>query len=128
MTSPVRRPTRQQAAVAAALAQLPGFVSAQQLHSRMRDAGSAVGLATVYRTLATLAAAGTADVLRTADGEARYRACSTGHHHHLVCQVCGRTVEVDVPLVEGWAERIGAEHGFRDTRHTVEIVGTCADC
>lgn len=128
MSTP-RRPTRQQSAVVEALGAGDDFVSAQHLHARMRAAGAGVGLATVYRTLAALAADGAVDVLRSEDGEARYRRCAnTGHHHHLVCRTCGRTVEIDGPTVESWAERVSAQHGFRDTEHTLEIVGTCADC
>ena len=67
--------------------------------------GDKVGLATVYRNLQAMAADGEIDMLRTDDGEAVYRACSTGHHHHLVCRDCGRTVEVEGPTVEAWAEQ-----------------------
>ena len=123
-----RRPTRQRAAVAAALAYVEEFRSAQELHALLRETGEKVGLATVYRTLQSMAADGDVDMLRTDDGEAVYRACSTGHHHHLVCRGCGRTVEVEGPAVEAWAERVSAAHGFTEVRHTLEIFGTCAAC
>ena len=123
-----RRPTRQRAAVAAVLADVDEFRSAQELHALLREAGEKVGLATVYRTLQQMAADGSIDMLRTAEGEAVYRACSTGHHHHLVCRECGRTVEVEGPAVERWANKISEEHGFTDVQHTLEILGTCADC
>jgi Fur family ferric uptake transcriptional regulator len=127
MTAAVRS-TRQRAAVAAVLAETDEFRSAQELHELLRRRGDAVGLTTVYRTLQALAEAGEVDVLRTDDGEAVYRRCSTGHHHHLVCRGCGRTVEVAGPTVERWADRVAAEHGFTEVRHTLEIFGTCADC
>jgi Fur family ferric uptake transcriptional regulator len=114
--------------VAAALADVEEFRSAQELHALLREAGEKVGLATVYRTLQQMAADGSIDMLRTAEGEAVYRACSTGHHHHLVCRECGRTVEVEGPAVERWAHKISEEHGFTDVQHTLEIFGTCADC
>ena len=124
-----RRLTRQQSAVAAALGGADDFTSAQDLHARLRNEGHKVGLATVYRALQTLADQGQVDVLRTDDGESVYRRCSTGaHHHHLVCRSCGRTVEVEGPTVERWADAVSAEHGFRDVTHTLEIFGTCADC
>lgn len=128
MTETLRRPTRQRNAVAAQLAGTPEFTSAQEIHARLRDSGQSVGLATVYRTLQAMAADGSIDVLRTDEGESVYRRCSTGHHHHLVCRECGRTVEVEGPAVEQWAERISAAHGFTDVRHTVEISGTCSGC
>ena len=123
-----RRPTRQRAAVAAALAEVEEFRSAQELHALLRAAGDTVGLATVYRTLQAMVADGDVDMMRTVEGEAVYRACSTGHHHHLVCRSCGRTVEVEGPTVEAWADRVSAEHGFTDVHHTLEIFGTCAEC
>jgi len=129
MTSPTRRrPTRQQAAVSAALQEVPEFSSAQELHTRLREAGEKVGLATVYRTLTGMVEAGEVDVLRTDEGEAIYRMCSTGHHHHLVCRECGSTVEIEGPAVERWADQVAAEHGFSDVAHTLEIFGTCAEC
>ena len=128
MAETVRRPTRQRAAVAAVLADVEEFRSAQELHAQLRDAGEKVGLATVYRTLQAMAADGAIDMLRTDEGEAVYRACSTGHHHHLVCRGCGRTVEVEGPVVERWTHKISEEHGFTDISHTLEIFGTCADC
>jgi len=104
------------------------FVSAQDLHARLRSAGHAIGLTTVYRALAAMAEGGEADVL-TADGQQVYRACGRGeHHHHLVCRSCGKTIEVSGPAVERWAAAIGGEHGFVDVTHTVEVFGTCADC
>ncbi|MGN6409095.1 MAG: Fur family transcriptional regulator [Curtobacterium sp.] len=126
--SGTRRPTRQQAAVAEMLGRSEEFTSAQTVHARLRDAGEGVGLATVYRALQSMVEAGTVDVLRTDDGEAVYRACSTHHHHHLVCRQCGRTVEVEGPAVERWADAVAAENDFSDVTHTLEIFGTCADC
>ncbi|MFB6817312.1 Fur family transcriptional regulator [Streptomyces sp. NPDC056347] len=128
--APVRgRSTRQRAAVAAALDEVDEFRSAQELHDVLRHRGDSVGLTTVYRTLQSLADAGEVDVLRTTDGESVYRRCSTGdHHHHLVCRLCGKAVEVEGPAVEQWAETIAAQHGYVNVAHTVEIFGTCAEC
>jgi Fur family ferric uptake transcriptional regulator len=122
------RSTKQRAAVAAALASVEDFRSAQELHDLLRQQGQSVGLTTVYRTLQGLSDAGEVDVLRTPDGEAMYRRCSSGHHHHLLCRRCGRTVEVEGPAVERWASTVAEQHGYVDVDHTLEIVGTCGDC
>jgi Fur family ferric uptake transcriptional regulator len=121
---PGRRSTRQRTAVAELLEQLDDFRSAQDLHEELRKRGKGIGLTTVYRTLQSLADAGEIDVLRTDSGEAIYRRCSTHHHHHLVCRNCGRTVEVEGPAVEKWAERVASENGFSEVSHTVEVFGT----
>jgi Fur family transcriptional regulator, ferric uptake regulator len=125
---PGRRSTRQRTAVAELLEQLSDFRSAQELHEELRKRGQGIGLTTVYRTLQSLADAGEIDVLRTDSGEAVYRRCSDHHHHHLVCRNCGRTVEVEGPAVEKWAERVASENGFSEISHTVEVFGTCAAC
>lgn len=125
---PGQRSTRQRAAVAKLLGELDEFRSAQEIHEQLRRRGEAIGLTTVYRTLQSLADAGEIDVLRTDSGESAYRRCSAHHHHHLVCRACARTVEVEGPAVERWAERIAADHGFSDIKHTIEIFGTCSDC
>ena len=68
-------------------------------------------------------------MLRGEEGEIFYRRCATRvHHHHLVCRVCGRTVEVAGCEVEAWTERVAAAAGFGDVEHTVEIYGTCGGC
>ncbi|MBC9956918.1 Fur family transcriptional regulator [Yimella sp. cx-51] len=122
-----RKLTRQQTAVAGELARRSDFASAQELHAALISSGQSVGLATVYRTLQTLANDGEIDALLTPDGETIYRRCETEtHHHHLVCRQCGRTVEVDGPAVERWADKVSAEHGFRDVEHTLEIFGVCS--
>jgi Fur family ferric uptake transcriptional regulator len=122
------RPTRQRQVVTDALDDLAEFRSAQDIHAVLADRGEPVGLATVYRTLQLLVDNGVVDQLRNDAGEALYRRCSSGHHHHLVCRSCGRTVEVEGPTVERWADRVAGEHGFIDVAHTLEIFGTCPDC
>jgi Fur family ferric uptake transcriptional regulator len=122
------RPTRQRRAVVSALQGFEDFRSAQDIHDLLRRNGENVGLSTVYRTLQALADGGEVDVLRGADGETVYRRCSASHHHHLVCRSCGRTVEIEGPAVERWADRVAGEHGFTDVSHTLEVFGTCPDC
>ncbi|MFF3570786.1 Fur family transcriptional regulator [Nocardia jiangxiensis] len=122
------RSTRQRSAIAALLSDTEEFRSAQDLHDELRRRGEGIGLTTVYRTLQSLADAGVVDVLRTDTGESVYRQCSQGHHHHLVCRHCGRTVEVEGPTVEAWAQTVARQHGFTDISHTMEVFGTCCEC
>ncbi|MCV2393914.1 transcriptional repressor [Actinotalea sp. M2MS4P-6] len=125
----MQRMTRQRSAVTDALEGLDEFRSAQQLHELLRANGEQIGLATVYRTLASLADDGVVDVLRTTDGEQVYRRCARpGHHHHLVCRDCGRAEEIEGPGVEAWADQVGAAYGFAAIEHTVELTGVCPDC
>ncbi len=94
----------------------------------MRHDGSTVGLATVYRALQAMAASGEVDSIRTPDGQIAYRTCTPGHHHHLVCRSCGRTVEISLPGLEEQTRKIAGQYGFAEIDHEVEFFGTCADC
>lgn len=124
----MQRNTRQRAAILETLSRQDDFRSAQQIHEQMRSDGESVGLATVYRNLQTLASAGRLDVLIGADGESLYRQCEDeGHHHHLVCRECGRTVEFLAPKLETQVTAIADEHGFTDLNHTLEVFGLCPD-
>ena len=126
------RSTRQAAAIEDVLREADGFRTAQQLFDELRQRGDSVGLTTVYRNLNLLAEAGLADVVHRADGETQFRLCghtdSQGeHHHHIVCRVCGRSVEVAGPEVEQWADRVAAAAGYTQISHTVELFGLCPD-
>jgi Fur family ferric uptake transcriptional regulator len=128
-TSPQpQRTTKQRTAILDALAHQDDFRSAQQIHEQMRADGEKVGLATVYRNLQTMSRSGQVDVLVTDDGESIYRQCAkSDHHHHLVCRVCGRTVEIQAPQVEELTREIARNHGFSDVHHTMEIFGLCPE-
>src|ERR1017187_1670900 len=128
-TSVQQRTTRQKRALDQLLAACADFRSAQELHAELRAGGARVGLTTVYNNLRSLADRGAVDTVRTEGGETLYRRCeSESHHHHLVCRLCGRTVEISAPVVERWAAEAAAAEGFIDVRHTVELVGTCRQC
>jgi Fur family transcriptional regulator, ferric uptake regulator len=128
LVTTAQRRTRQRAAVEEILGRTDQFRTASQIHDDLRHSGSGIGLTTVYRTLQLMAGADQLDSIRTDDGETAYRRCSTGHHHHLVCRSCGRTVEVEGPAMESWTSQIAEVHGFRDVQHNLEIFGVCADC
>ncbi|MFM6977147.1 MAG: Fur family transcriptional regulator [Micrococcales bacterium] len=123
-----RRNTRQKDAVRHALGVASGFVSARHLHLVLMNHGSTIGLATVYRALADLAEAGDADSLPSKDGEVLYRACTTTHHHHLICRDCGTTVEIEVQQLEKWVDQVSEAHEYTKPSHTLEIFGICQDC
>ena len=59
----MKRNTWQREAVTTELTDVHGFVSAQALYGRMRDAGSTISLATIYRALTDMVGEGTVDSL-----------------------------------------------------------------
>jgi Fur family ferric uptake transcriptional regulator len=123
-----KRNTWQKQAVLAAMVNNKEFLSAQQLYQRLVSGGQKLGLTTVYRALTELVDQGVADSLLLADGEARYRICAPEHHHHLICNTCGKTVEFDLPGFEEQIEQIAKKQGFSGVSHQVELHGTCSRC
>lgn len=127
MSAPVRQ-TRQRAAIRHLFSRNEEFRTAQQVHAALAAAGDKVGLATVYRALQSMVESDELDAVRSPDGEMTYRACSSGHHHHLICRNCGKAVEIEAHAVEAWAAKVAAEYGFRDAGHELEMFGLCSDC
>lgn len=116
--------TVQRQAIRQALAQASGFTSAKQLHQRLTSQGIHVGLATVYRQLNVLAQSGCADSILTAGGR-MFHACSPGsRHYYLVCEICGRTEEIEPPAKE-WIDAITSAHGYAAVRLVLDIFGRC---
>jgi Fur family transcriptional regulator, ferric uptake regulator len=121
------RPTRGRVAVLDELSREADDATAQAIHRRLAVRPKPVGLATVYRALHDLAAAGVIDALPHG-AETCYRLCGAGHHHHLVCSECHRVVELTDCRLGGWLARASAAEGFLVTDHTLEAVGLCASC
>ena len=123
-----KRSTWQKTAVKEALNASTGFVSAQELYQALVLQGQKIGLTTVYRALTDLVQVGEADSLASAEGETKYRNCTTDHHHHLICRKCGRAVEFELAGYEAAADQLARSHGFKDVSHSIELFGICGDC
>lgn len=104
------------------------LLSAQELHTNLRSAGAEISLATVYRHLQSLSESGDVHTVYGCDGEALYRRCGDGPHHHLRCRGCGRTEEIAAAVEQDAAARAAAEAGYDDVRFTIELEGRCAVC
>jgi Fur family ferric uptake transcriptional regulator len=123
-----KRSTWQKTAVKDALDAAVGFVSAQELFQVLLKGDKKIGLTTVYRALTDLVQQGEADALSSTDGETKYRACTTDHHHHLICRKCGVAVEFELPGFEAAANELATKNGFSDVSHSIELFGICAQC
>ena len=122
------RSTPQRLEVLKTLASVQNDATAQELHSKLRRRGSRIGLATVYRALAALSDHGIIDTLTHRQGEASYRLCGEGHHHHLTCTACHRVVELEGCSLDTWLAEVSRQESFALTSHRVELAGLCADC
>jgi Fur family ferric uptake transcriptional regulator len=105
-----------------------GHVSADDLYQMARARDPRLNLSTVYRTLTKLKEAGLICELNL-DGEHRhYELANKSNHHHLICQNCGKVIEIKCFLVDEILSHIQTEHDFRTTMTQMEFTGYCVDC
>ncbi|MEX0832807.1 MAG: Fur family transcriptional regulator [Actinomycetota bacterium] len=123
------RPTKQRLAIIEAIEKSGRLVTAQALHAKLNKKGAdGPGLATVYRTLQALADAGLVRTFPAGEGELAYKLCDPVHHHHLICENCGRVAEIPSCEVEDWASAVARKRGFQVSSHQAEIYGLCERC
>jgi Fur family ferric uptake transcriptional regulator len=105
-------------------------LSAQEIFDRLRSARRPVGIASVYRTLDTLAALRLVKRVEAGDGVARFEAADPegDHHHHLVCRDCGKVEAFTDPRLERAIGRVAGGLGYEVEEHEVLLTGACADC
>jgi Fur family ferric uptake transcriptional regulator len=112
------------------LATKPCALSAVAIEDELRASGRSTGRASVYRVLDLLVEHGLVERLEVGDGQARFeRSHPDGeHHHHLVCDRCGRLVAFDDPGLERAIDRLSDRLGVRIDSHDVLLRGACQRC
>jgi Fur family transcriptional regulator, ferric uptake regulator len=105
-------------------------LSAQEIAARLREGGSGVGTASVYRALDLLQGIGLVQRIEVGGGGARYeRVIPDGdHHHHVVCESCGRIDPFSDVGLERAIGRLAKRLGHRVSGHDVLIRGRCSRC
>jgi Fur family ferric uptake transcriptional regulator len=103
--------------------------SAQEIHDGIVSSGGTVGVASVYRTLDTLADLRLVQRVDVGDGIARFEPFGghDEHHHHLVCDDCGRVEALTAVRLEEALVRVAGRMGYA-MQHEVVRRGTCRDC
>jgi Fur family ferric uptake transcriptional regulator len=112
------------------LSRQPCALTAPEIEAALRQKGHRVGLATVYRTLELLADMKLVGRLDVGQGIARYEPLTPGgdHHHHLVCDHCGRVTPFDDDELEQTIDRLTRKVRFQVAEHDVVLHGACRSC
>lgn len=102
---------------------------ADNLFIYLKNNGSKVSRATVYKTLNLLHECGLVSRYRFSQGHAQYeKTTDRPHHDHMVCTRCGKIIEFENSRVERLQDDSCAQYGFTPTYHSFQIFGICADC
>lgn len=106
-------------------------LSAREIADALRDGGREVGVATVYRTLELLEELRLVQRLDVGGGgSARYEPALPGgdHHHHLVCDDCGRVTPFEDSSLERAIDGLGERLDYSVGHHDVILRGSCPRC
>jgi Fur family transcriptional regulator, ferric uptake regulator len=105
-------------------------LSAEELFNALSGKEVKISLATLYRSLKFLVGKGFLRELDFGEDHKHYELSTpTLQHHHLVCNVCGTTLEFNDSSIYEQALRIAGEmNNFKVVDYHFKIFGVCADC
>lgn len=127
LRAPPIRMTMQRRAVLQVVQEARDHPTAMEIFERVRARYPHIAYSTVYTALNALVEAGLVRELRIGKHPTRYDG-RTEHHHHALCDGCGRVVEVEVGLCTCQLDAIRSETGFQARQVHVEIRGLCPEC
>lgn len=119
--------TAQRLAVLRAVTTRP-HSTADDIEEMARAEIGAISRQAVYDALGTLTDKGLIRRIQPARSPARYEDRVDDNHHHLVCRVCGVTVDVDCAVGSTPCLQPATDHGFAVDEAEVVFWGTCPDC
>jgi len=82
---------------------------------------------TVYRILTSFLELGIVNKVQFNDKEARFELSNSGHHHHLVCEVCGLIEDIQLPE-NIFLKEVKNKTDFKIKSHSLEFFGICDCC
>lgn len=122
--------THQREIIAQVVFDTKGQLSVEEIETKLREGGDRIGKATIYRTMDLLVRSRLVVEHDFGEGFKRYqhRFSTQSVYEHMICLECGKVIEFESPEVEDVKARVTAAHGFKPTRHKLEIYGLCREC
>lgn len=123
------RYTPQRQLVMDVLQRTQGHISAEEIHDQVREQFPKVNLSTVYRTLELLCDLGLmVEVINREDDRKRFEVVGEKPHHHLVCEDCGASVEVEETVIRQLKAEALKHYGFKLALNHFIGYGYCSGC
>lgn len=110
------------------IASQTGHFDAAELMAQAQRLDIDIGRATVFRALEALTASGAVERIDLPNGQHAYLACEPVHHHHVVCEVCGTSQDIDDAGLRSVVKGIERRTGYRIDGHRLELFGRCPRC
>lgn len=119
--------TAQRLAVLRAVADQPHGTADDVVRAVRAELGT-VSRQAVYDALTVFAEAGLVRRIQPAGSAARYENRVADNHHHLVCRVCNRMVDVDCSIGDAPCLSAPIGSGFEIDEAEVTYWGRCPEC
>ena len=119
--------TAQRIAVLRAVSRHPHITADAAADIVRREIG-AISLQSVYDALNVLVTGGLLRRIQPAGSPARFEDRVGDNHHHLVCRVCGRVVDVDCAVGSAPCLTASDDGGYEIDEAEVAFWGRCPDC
>jgi len=105
-------------------------LSAHEISDELHQAGTEVGIASIYRALEVLHGMGLVQRVEFGEGVARFEPVTPGgeHHHHAVCDRCGRVTPFEDDRLERHLDRLAGNLNHSMSGHDLVIHGRCRRC
>ena len=117
------RLTPQRMMIVSAMESSDDHISAEEIYAQVAAKYSNVNISTVYRTLELLKKLGLVYEIDLGEGRIRYHAEGSGHHHHLVCQNCGKVIDIHEASLSSLRDILLHEYNFQAELRHVGIFG-----
>jgi Fur family transcriptional regulator, stress-responsive regulator len=88
----------------------------------------AISLQSVYDALGVLVAERLIRRIQPAGSPARFEDRVGDNHHHLICRVCGRVVDIDCAVGSAPCLTAADDNGYEIDEAEVAYWGRCPDC
>jgi Fur family ferric uptake transcriptional regulator len=105
-----------------------GHIDAKELYRRASARGESISQATIYRSLNLFKELGLVDEMRLGKIRCYYEIKQSSDHQHLICQGCGKIIEIQNPLIGQLIEMVRQEHGFKVNKAELYLEGCCQEC
>jgi Fur family transcriptional regulator, ferric uptake regulator len=117
-------------AIVELLDEQPCALSAVEIGEALAGRGRGVSRASVYRVMEELERIGLLGRVEVGQGIVRYEPVrgGSGHHHHLVCERCGRLEPFTDDGLERAIRRASERLPLEVSEHEIVIRGACRSC
>ena len=119
--------TAQRLAVLRAVSGQP-HITADAVAEAVRAEIGAISLQSVYDALGVLVAEGLLRRIQPSGSPARFEDRVGDNHHHLICRICGRVVDVDCAVGSPPCLTAADDSGYEIDEAEVAYWGRCPDC